>query len=203
MSLPSFSLLPHKVSTRFTDPIVAPLANLGITPNAISITGFVGNVVAAVLAAGGYFALAGIIMLLASALDLLDGALARKTGTATRFGGILDSVLDRLSEAAVLGGLLYHYTQLGGHTQEITLVYAAVVGSMLVSYVRARALGEGLDLREGVFTRAERVLLLGAGLIIGHGIVRWALWTLAALSLFTVAQRVYSVWRRLDDDPGR
>lgn len=195
--MPSFTIVPHKVSTRFTDPIVAPLAKIGVTPNMISVFGFAGNVAAGALAAGGHFLWAGVLMLIFSALDLLDGALARKTGTVTKFGAVFDSVLDRISEAAVLGGVLFHYTQIGGHTQEIVLVYAAVVGSIMVSYVRARAEGEGLALREGLFTRAERVILLGGALVIGHGVVLWALWVLALLAHFTAAQRVATVWQRL------
>ena len=194
--MPSLTLVPHKVSARFTDPIVSPLAAIGVTPNMISVFGFGGNVAAAVLAAGGHLLWAGVVMLVASALDLLDGALARKTGTVTKFGAVFDSVLDRLSEAAVLGGLLFHFTQIGGHTQEVVLCYAAIVGSIMVSYVRARAEGEGLTLREGLFTRAERVILLGGALIIGHGVILWALWALAVLSHATAAQRVFAVWQR-------
>ena len=195
--MPSFTIVPHKVSTRITDPIVSPLAKLGVTPNMISVAGFAGNVAAGGLAAGGHFLWAGALMLIFSALDLLDGALARKTGTVTKFGAVFDSVLDRMSEAAVLGGLLFHYTEVGGHTQEIVLSYAAIVGSIMVSYVRARAEGEGLTLREGLFTRAERVILLGGALVIGHGVVLWALWVLAVLSHVTAAQRVATVWQRL------
>jgi len=198
--LPSFTLVPHKVSTRFTDPIVSPLAAIGVTPNMISVAGFSGNVLAGCLAAGGHLLAAGAVMLFFSALDLLDGALARKTGTVTRFGAVFDSVLDRLSEAAVLAGLLFHYTEIGGHTQEIALIYAAVVGSIMVSYVRARAEGIGLELREGLFTRAERVILLGGALLLGAGVVRWALWVLAILANLTAAQRVFTVWQKLPDD---
>jgi CDP-diacylglycerol--glycerol-3-phosphate 3-phosphatidyltransferase len=195
--LPSFTLVPHKVSTRFTDPLVSPLASVGVTPNMISVAGFAGNVAAACLAAGGHFLAAGIVMLLSSGLDLLDGALARKTGSVTKFGAVFDSVLDRLSEAAVLGGLLFHFTQTSGdHTEEIVLTFAAIVGSVMVSYVRARAEGIGLELREGLFTRAERVLLLGGALVIGFGLVRWALWVLAILSNLTAAQRVFAVWQK-------
>lgn len=195
--MPSFTLVPHKVSTRITDPLVSPLAAIGVTPNMISVFGFAGNVAAGGLAAGGHFLWAGVVMLIFSALDLLDGALARKTGTVTKFGAVFDSVLDRLSEAAVLAGVLFHYTQLGGHTMEIALCYAAIVGSIMVSYVRARAEGEGLTLREGLFTRAERVILLGGALAIGHGVVLWALWVLAVLSHLTAVQRVATVWQRL------
>lgn len=201
--MPSFTIVPHKVSSRITDPIVSPLASLGITPNLISVAGFAGNVAAAALAASGYFMAAGALMLIASGLDLLDGALARKTGTVTKFGAVFDSVLDRLSEAAVLGGLLYHYTQVAGHTTEVSLCYAAIVGSIMVSYVRARAEGIGLELREGLFTRAERVLLLAGALLIapvtGDVVVLVALWILATLSLFTAGQRVFAVWRKLSE----
>jgi CDP-diacylglycerol--glycerol-3-phosphate 3-phosphatidyltransferase len=195
--MPSFSLVPHRVSTRFTDPIVSPLASAGVTPNMVSTAGFAGNLAAACLAAGGYFIAAGVVMLVASALDLLDGALARKTGRVTAFGAVFDSVLDRLSEAAVLAGLLFHYTEIGGHRQEVALIFAAVVGSIMVSYVRARAEGLGIELREGLFTRAERVLLLGVALIIAAGpVLLAALWVLAVMSHATAAQRVFTVWRR-------
>jgi CDP-diacylglycerol--glycerol-3-phosphate 3-phosphatidyltransferase len=198
--MPSFTLVPHSVSARFTDPIVSPLASIGVTPNMISAAGFAGNIAAAAFAGGGQLRIAGALMLMFSALDLLDGALARKTGTVTRFGAIFDSALDRLSEAAVLAGLLFHFTQAGGHAEEIMLVYAAVIGSIMVSYVRARAEGTGLELREGLFTRAERVLLLGGALIIGFGVVRWALWALAVLSHATAAQRVFAVWQKTRQD---
>jgi CDP-diacylglycerol--glycerol-3-phosphate 3-phosphatidyltransferase len=201
--MPSFSLVPHSVPTRFTDPIVSPLATIGVTPNMISAAGFAGNVAAAALAGGGQLRIAGALMLVFSALDLLDGALARKTGAVTRFGAIFDSVLDRLSEAAVLAGLLFHYTQAGGHTEEVVLVYAAIVGSIMVSYVRARAEGIGLQLREGLFTRAERVLVLGGALVIGFGVVRWALWALAVLSHLTAVQRVFAVWQKTREDGSR
>lgn len=198
--MPSFSIVPHKVSARFTDPLVAPLASIGVTPNMISVAGFAGNVMAGALAAGGHFLAAGLVMLFFSALDLLDGALARKTGTVTRFGAVFDSVLDRLSEAAVLGGLLFHFTQQGGHTMEIALCYAAIVGSIMVSYVRARAEGLGLELKEGLFTRAERVLLVAGALIVGFGTIRWALWILAIMSHLTAIQRVYNVWQKTRDE---
>ena len=173
----------------------------------ISVAGFAGNVAAAALAASGMFIAAGVVMLIFSALDLLDGALARKTGTVTKFGAVFDSVLDRLSEAAVLAGLLYHFAQDGDHTMEVALCYAAMVGSVMVSYVRARAEGIGLELREGLFTRAERVILLAGALILAplihDDIVLGALWILAILTLFTAAQRVFAVWQKLRADEAR
>ncbi|MCH8849822.1 MAG: CDP-alcohol phosphatidyltransferase family protein [Chloroflexi bacterium] len=193
-----FALLPHSVPRWLTDPIVGALARTGLTPNHLSLLGFAGNLGAAVLAARGDFLLAGLAVLGASAIDLLDGALARATGRATRFGAVLDSVLDRLSEAAVLAGLAFYYTQRNDR-EEVILCFAALAGSLLVSYVKARAEAQGLELRDGLFTRAERVLLLGGGLIIQQ--VRIALWILAVMSNLTVLQRLYAVWRDLGASP--
>jgi CDP-diacylglycerol--glycerol-3-phosphate 3-phosphatidyltransferase len=195
--LRSFTLLPHTVPRRLTDPIVAVIARTGVTPNHLTVLGFLGNVGAGVLAARGDFLAAGLVVLAASALDLLDGALARAIGRASAFGAIFDSVLDRLSEAAVLGGLVFYFAQ-RDQREEIALCFAALTGSILVSYVRARAQANGLDLHEGLFTRAERVLLLGGGLIISQ--VRIALWILAIMANATVLQRLYTVWDRFRQD---
>jgi CDP-diacylglycerol--glycerol-3-phosphate 3-phosphatidyltransferase len=190
----SFTLLPHSVPRRITDPIVTVLARAGVSPNHLTLAGFAGNMGAAVLAARGEFLIAGIVMLAASALDLLDGALARATQQASAFGAVFDSVLDRLSEAAVLGGLAFYYAE-RGEREEMALCFAALAGSLMVSYVRARAQASGLELRDGLFTRAERVLLLGGALIINQ--VRIALWILAIMANFTALQRIYVVWQRL------
>ncbi len=198
-----FTLLPHSVPRRLSDPVVAVIARTGATPNHLTVLGFLGNLGAGALAAGGEFLLAGVVMLVASAVDLLDGALARATGRASPFGAVLDSTLDRLSEAAVLAGLAFHFAQ-DGQQEEIALCFAALVGSILVSYVRARAEANGLHLREGLFTRAERVLLLSGGLII-EGLVadqvRVTLWILAVMANATALQRLYVAWRGFQDEP--
>jgi CDP-diacylglycerol--glycerol-3-phosphate 3-phosphatidyltransferase len=195
MSRPrSFTLLPHSVPRWVTDPAVALLSRAGITPNQLTLLGFAGNVGAAALAARGEFAAAGGVMLVASALDLLDGALARATDRASAFGAVLDSALDRLSEAAVLSGLGYYFGA-RGEREEVALCFAALAGSLLVSYVKARAEAQGVELRDGLFTRAERVLVLGVGLIIDQ--TRIALWVLAVLANATALQRLGIVWGRL------
>ena len=191
----SFTLLPHSVPRRITDPIVSVLARAGVSPNHLTLAGFLGNVGAAVLAADGQFLAAGAVVLAASALDLLDGALARATGRASPFGAVFDSVLDRLSEAAVLGGLSYYYAERNDRL-EVALCFAALAGSIMVSYVRARAQTQGIDLKEGLFTRAERVILMGGGLIISQ-VLLWALWILAIMANLTALQRLYVVWERL------
>jgi len=195
-----FTLLPHGVPRRLTDPIVLFMARLGISPNHLTLLGFAGNVGAGALAARGQFIAAGVLSLAASGLDLLDGALARATGRATAFGAVLDSTLDRLSEVAVLGGLAFYFANRGDR-EEVMLCFIAMVGSVLVSYVRARAENFGLDLREGLFTRPERVLVLGLGLIIDQ--TRIALWILAVVAGLTALQRLYVVWDRFRRDPPR
>lgn len=185
--------LPHSIPKRFTDPVALAIAKTGITPNTLTLLGFLGNLGAAVLLAYGEFLAGGLVILLAGGMDLLDGALARATGRASTFGAILDSVTDRLSEAAVLGGLLFYSS--GQPAQpEVILIYAALTGSILVSYTRARAEGVGLTLKEGLFTRAERVILLAVGLIIDQ--VTIVLWLLAVLSNLTALQRLFLCWQR-------
>jgi len=187
------ALLPRSAPRWLTDPIVDILARLGVTPNMLTTAGVLGNLGAAVLAGRGDFLPAGIVVLAASSLDFLDGALARATGRVTDFGSVFDAVMDRVSEAAILFGLLVYFSDRGGRTEEL-LVFAAVVGSFLVSYVRARAQIVGLNLREGLFTRTERVMLLGLGLIIDQ--VTPMLWILAILAGATAAQRLLLVWAK-------
>ena len=188
-----FSLLPHSVPRRITDPIVFLLAKAHVTPNALTLLGVLGSAGAAVLLARGQFLAGGIVVLAAGALDVLDGALARATGQVTRFGAVFDSVMDRVSEAAVLFGLLYYYTDRGAR-EESLLIFAALAGSMLVSYIRARGEILGIPIREGLFTRAERVIVIGVGSMIDQ--VRIALWILAVLANLTALQRLYLVWRK-------
>jgi CDP-diacylglycerol--glycerol-3-phosphate 3-phosphatidyltransferase len=188
-----FTLVPHTLPPRLTEPVGRSIARTGVTPNMITAAGLAGALVAAVLVARGQFLAGGIVMLAAAALDLFDGMVARASGQVTAFGGVLDSTCDRLSEAAVLGGLVFRLAG-EGKREEVVVAFAAVVGSLLVSYLRARAEAAGMQLREGLFTRAERVLVLGVGLIFGW--VRLALWILAVLANLTAAQRLWLVRQR-------
>lgn len=198
--MPSF--LPHSIPRRFTDPIIYPLARLGVTPNLLTLVGVLGNVGAAVLVGRGQFLVGGILVLAFSALDLLDGALARASGRATRFGSVFDATMDRVSEAAILIGVLFFFANRGDAT-EATLAGLALAGSNLVSYVRARAEAIGVPLTEGLFTRAERVLAMGGGLVIAsvvEQVLTVALWLLAVMANLTAAQRLYLVWRKTRSD---
>jgi CDP-diacylglycerol--glycerol-3-phosphate 3-phosphatidyltransferase len=194
------ALTPRSAPGWLVDPAVRVLSAVGVTPNMLSVVGFAGNVAAAVLAASGEFLAAGVVMLAFSALDFLDGALARATGQATPFGSVFDASLDRLSEAAVLFGLLWYFSD-NGAREESLLCFAAAVASFMVSYLRARAEVVGVKMREGVFTRTERVLLLGGGLIAqdlfsDEHVLRYVLYALAAIAGFTALQRLAMVWTR-------
>ncbi len=188
------SILPRRAPAAVLDPIVGALASAGVTPTMLTTTGFLGNVLAAYFVVQGWLIAAGAAVLFFSALDLLDGALARSTGTASRFGALYDSTLDRLSEAAVLFGVLWYELDLGNQ-EEALLAFLAVVGSLMVSYVRARSEGLGMPLKDGLFTRSERVVLTGVFLLFGW--LRLALWILAVLTLFTAAQRTWIASRLL------
>jgi CDP-diacylglycerol---glycerol-3-phosphate 3-phosphatidyltransferase len=180
-------LLPGRAPERLLSPVVRTLTAAGVTPTMLTVAGLAGNIGAAGLIATGSLVAGGVVMLLASGLDMLDGAVARATGKASPAGALLDSVLDRLSEAAVLFGImLYGLDQ--GRSDVAALAFAAVVGSLMVSYVRARAEGLGVSLTEGLFRRQERVVLTAGGLILG--LLAPMLWVLAVLSLATALQRL-------------
>ena len=194
MALPS-SLLPNRAPAAVIGPLVRGLARIGVTPDMVTFAALAGNVAAAALIATGSLAAGGIVMLVFSGLDFLDGELARTTGRASKAGALLDSVFDRFSEAVVLFGLLLHQLR-EGRDEEAALVFAVLAGSLLVSYVRARAEGLGVALTSGWLRRAERVVLLGVALITGV-LVRPVLWALAVLTLLTAIQRLYLAARIL------
>jgi CDP-diacylglycerol--glycerol-3-phosphate 3-phosphatidyltransferase len=166
------------------------LAKLGIAPNVITTIGLVLSIVVAWVLATGHFFLGGFLVLFSGAFDMLDGAVARLTGKTSRFGGVLDSTFDRVSEGALLLGLLAYYADRGDQ-QEILLIGAALLGSLMTSYVRARAEAAGLKCEVGVFTRPERVILLAIGLIADQMLV--ILWILAVLSNLIALQRLLHV----------
>jgi CDP-diacylglycerol--glycerol-3-phosphate 3-phosphatidyltransferase len=182
------------LASRATNPIVRILSRSRLNPNALTLIGLALNIGAAYVIALGHFLLGGVLVLVSGLFDLLDGALARFAGHATRFGAILDSTVDRVSEAAILGGLLVWYIG-GGTSLEIALVFVVLVGSFLVSYIRARAEGLGLECQVGLFTRAERVIVLAIGLLINQ--VSIVLWILAVFVYVTVAQRLFYLHKRI------
>ena len=192
-----FSLtMPRALPRQITYPVVAVLAKLGVTPNMLTIGQLIGGIGAAYVIAIGELFWGGIALLAAAALDAFDGTLARTTGKVTKFGGVLDSTIDRLFEGAVLGGLLYYYLDRGDNLQGM-LVYGTMVGSISVSYVRARAEVEGISMYDGVFSRVTRIIVLAAGLVLGG--LTLVLWVLAVMTLVTVAHRLFIAYQRLKD----
>ena len=170
-----------------------------ITPNMLTLFGLVLNGVVAYLLATGNFLVGGIMLVGASLFDMLDGALAKLTDRVSDFGAFLDSVVDRYSEAIVLLGLLlYYYSKpdLSGLT-EIVLIYVILVGSMMISYARARAGSLGIRNEGGLMARPERIVILAIGLILSSltpYALPAALWILAIGTQITAIQRIIHVW---------
>ncbi|MCY3692268.1 MAG: CDP-alcohol phosphatidyltransferase family protein [Chloroflexota bacterium] len=180
---------------------------VGLTPNSITLVGFSVCVGGAVVVASGWPLYGGIVFLLGGFLDLFDGALARLTDKASPFGALLDSVFDRLGEAALFVGLGVYYL-LGdlGSGQLMLSMLAVLLGlvfSQGVSYLRARGEGLGAFTRSGIMTRTERVVILGVGLIVEGlapvPIMVWVLWVIAGVSCFTLFQRMFTIRGLLDE----
>jgi len=184
----------RNLAYRITVPVVRILSKSGITPNALTFINLALNIVAAYVVATGHFLLGGVLVLVAGLFDLLDGALARFTKQTTRFGAILDSVADRISEAAILCGLLIWYIPQEEASLEIVLIFVVLIGSFLVSYIRARAEGLGWQCQVGLFTRAERVIVLAIGLLINQIFI--ALCVLVIFVFITVVQRLVYLWKQ-------
>ncbi len=174
---------------------------LGVTPNQLTLIGLVLQGIVAVVIATGYLRLAGVMLIFFSIFDAFDGTLARMTGQVSRFGAFFDATIDRYAESIVLFGLLVYYTGQPDSTTQTLLIYVAIVGSLLVSYTRAKAESLGIPCKEGILTRAERVVLLVIGLLLGTwqpipalpDALTVVLWLLAILSNVTAIQRVFAV----------
>jgi len=189
----------RNLASRITSPIVAVLSKSGITPNTLTLTNLVLNIVAAYVIATGHFVLGGVLILISGLFDLFDGALARFSKQATKFGAVLDSAVDRIAEAATLCGLLIWYVPQQSGTLEIVLILVVLVGSFLVSYIRARAEGLGWQCQIGLFTRAERVIVLALGLLVSAVSVHSVFVALCILAIFvfiTVVQRLVYLWKQ-------
>jgi CDP-diacylglycerol--glycerol-3-phosphate 3-phosphatidyltransferase len=182
------------------DPLGRALTRIGISPDAVTIAGAVGVIAASVgLLARGHLIAATIVITLCCLLDVLDGSMARARGYTTRFGALLDSVMDRVGEGALFGALTWWFMVTG---QRVLAVVALVclAGGQIVSYVKARAEGLGFTCNVGIAERMERLILIGiGGLLTGFGL-DWGLpvatWLLAILTVITVVQRLVHVRRQ-------
>ena len=174
-----------------------------LTPNAISLTGLAGNVAAAALILGDLIFLGGLAFIAGSVMDTLDGRYSRMSGKGSLFGAFLDSTLDRIEEGIVITAVAYQFARAGDSVAAAACVFV-VLGSLMVSYTRARAEALGVECKVGLATRAVRVVILSIGLVFGAqelisgvDLLPASIYTLAALTSFTVAQRVWHVRREL------
>lgn len=187
---------------------------VGLTPNAITLLGFAVCIAAAALVAAGHLWLGGLVFLMGGGLDLFDGALARMTGRASPFGALLDSVFDRLGEAALFVGMAAYALQADLTAPPfldpaafapfyVIILLLALIFSQGVSYLRARGEGLGVFIRSGLMTRTERVIILGGGLFLdgltpAFALMPWILLVIALVSCFTLFQRMFTIRGRLE-----
>src|SRR5262245_6348448 len=183
--------------------VVNRLIDSRLTPNAISMVGLVGNLAAAVLIWQGLYFLGGVAFIIGSVMDTLDGRYARASGKGTLFGAFLDSTLDRIEEGIVIAAIAYRFA-LSGDEFAAAMCVVVVLGSLMVSYTRARAEALGVECKVGLATRPVRVVILSIGLVFAKGagifdveLLAPAIYAMAALTAFTVFQRVWHVRNEL------
>jgi CDP-diacylglycerol--glycerol-3-phosphate 3-phosphatidyltransferase len=162
----------------------------------LTVFGFFLNAAVAAILATGHLITGGLVLIFAALFDMLDGALAKITNRVTAFGGFLDSVVDRYSEAVVLLGLLlfYYWRPGGNNVVEVILIYVILVGSVMISYARARAGALNISNEVGLMARPERIVLLAIGLLFHTWLLEPVLWILAIGTQITALQRIIHVW---------
>ncbi len=190
---PTFTDLMRTWFKGVLDPIGAFLNRLGLMPNTVTLIGVAGSFVAAIFLARGSFLVGGLLTLAMGPIDALDGTMARLRGEPTDFGAFVDSVTDRYSELLVFGGLLCYFVR-QGDALSATAVFAAAAGSVLVSYVKARAESLGFGAKLGLLTRMERYIVIVPSLVLGFP--RIGIWIIAVLANLTALQRILHVRRQ-------
>jgi CDP-diacylglycerol---glycerol-3-phosphate 3-phosphatidyltransferase len=185
------------IASFLTPPIIRVLSKTSITPNTLTVLGFIVTLSAAGLILAGYPFAAGFVVIVSGIFDLLDGSLARNTNRVTRFGGILDSTLDRFSEASLFLAILVIYAS-DGSMLGIWVTGITLISSLMVSYIRSRAETAGIDCEIGIFTRPERVVLLALGLLLSqfNNALLITLIIISVFSIITVFQRMLHAWRQ-------
>jgi len=181
---------------RRAEALMKAIGRVPVTPNQVTVIGLGLTFVAAGLVAFGHLRWAGVVLIVAGSFDILDGALARSTHASYPYGAFLDSTLDRYSEGAIYAGLAAYFVGMGGPLQRwlVLATLAALAGSFLVSYVRARAQSLGFICETGLFARPERVVVTVVGLILGGVILYAVVFLLAILTNITALQRIREVW---------
>lgn len=186
----SIELFLRKTFKSILDKIAAFLIRLGLKPNIITISGLIGNIIAAILIGSGQLFWGGVLAMLVGPFDALDGAMARLKNEPSKYGSFIDSVTDRYDELVLLSGLLIHFIMVDEWIGCV-LVYFAAAGSVMVSYVRAKAEALGYSAKVGILTRVERYLILIPGIILGKPMISLAI--IALLGNITAIQRFYFV----------
>jgi phosphatidylinositol phosphate synthase len=194
------SVISRPTLTRIVEPLARALLRIGVSPNAVTVAGSVGVVtVSVIFAAHGHLLIATLLVTVCALTDLLDGTMARLRGSSGKWGALLDSTVDRVSDAAVLGAVTYWMATTGQHRGATVALVGLILGQ-IVSYVKARAEGLGFTANVGLAERAERLLIVGVGgLLAGLGLkpaLEVALWVLAVLSAVTIGQRMIYVYRQ-------
>jgi len=187
------------ISKWFERPAVSLLVALKFTPSAATFVGLFIAGIAAYFVSEGEFLLGGVLVLVGSVFDLLDGGIARSTGRVSKRGALMDSVFDRVAEVVVLLGLAIYYLS-GAEASDtgVVLAFVAVAGSLMVSYVRARAEGLGVEGTAGFLTRPERVVIMVVALVAGYPMV--ALWILGVGTPLSAAWRFIDAWRAIGSE---
>src|SRR6202165_326867 len=181
---------------RHAEALISAVGRVPLTPNQVTVVGVMLTFAAAGLIAFGYLQWAGVVLIFAGTCDILDGALARSTHSSYTYGAFLDSTLDRYSEGAIYIGLAGYFVGMSGPLQRglVLATLAALAGSFLVSYVRARAQSLGFTCDSGVFARPERVVVTVIGFIFGGYVLYAVVFLLAVLTNLTALQRIREVW---------
>jgi CDP-diacylglycerol--glycerol-3-phosphate 3-phosphatidyltransferase len=196
-TLPGLQAFRKRLGRQVTAPVIAVLSRTPVTPNALTVFSLLVTLVAGALIVTQHLLIAAFVVMFASVFDIFDGALARATNRVTKFGAALDSTLDRMAEGVIFLSLMWSFWD-KGFPVAAALAGTAMVTSFLVSYVRARAEGLGLQCEVGILTRSERIILLVLGLLLsGFSFVLPAvLIVIIFFSSITVGQRLFVVWQK-------
>ncbi len=192
----NFTILPHFIQRGFLkgfDPVIEKIVRFHVHPNYFTVLGLLVSLIGAYFYAKHNIRLGGVFILLGGLCDIIDGKVARKKGLSSKFGALFDSSLDRYAELFMFLGTAIYFVQ-KSHPYTSIMVFLALGGSLMVSYVRARAEGLGLECKVGIMQRPERIVYIGVSSLIHPYLLELVIWMIAILANFTAIQRMYHVW---------
>lgn len=197
MNKKEFTVLPDSIKKwfiNFIDPFIEAIVRINVHPNHFTVLGLLISLIGALFYAKHDIRLGGLFILLGGLCDIIDGKVARRTGLSSKFGALFDSSLDRYAELFMFLGTAIYFVQ-KDHPLTSIMVFLALGGSMMVSYVRARAEGLGYDCKVGIMQRPERIVYVGVSSLIHPYLLEVVIWMIAILANFTAIQRMYHVWK--------